>query len=95
MYNQREYMIVDASQVSAVNFEQVLETSPETLRYSVDKSLTFFKWDSNATGDIPSSITNIPDQYKQGPYTHEEILEILATSTWSQPMTGFSGFTGN
>jgi hypothetical protein len=94
MYNNREYMIVDASQVSAVNFEQVLETSPETLRYSVDRSLTFFKWD-NTSNSIPSSIADIPDQYKQGPYTHEEMIEILATPTWSQPMTGFSGFSGN
>lgn len=95
MYNNREYMIVDASQVSAVNFEQVLETSPETLRYSVDRSLTFFKWDIAINSDIPSSIADIPEQYKQGPYTHEEMIEILATPTWSQPMTGSSGFSGN
>lgn len=95
MYSNREYMIVDASQVSAVNFEQVLETSPETLRYSVDKTLTFFKWDVNVINGIPSSIADIPDQYKQGPYTYEEILEILATSVWTTPMTGYSGYSGN
>ena len=88
MYNNREFMIIDSSQVSAINFEQVLETSIETLRYSVDKTLTFVKWDNVITPNgIPSSIADIPEQYKQGPYTYEEILNILATPTWSAPIT--------
>ena len=87
MYNNREFMIIDASQVNAINFEQVLETSAETLRYSVDQSLFLVKWD-NTANSIPSSIANIPSQYKQGPYTYEEILDILATSTWTAPITG-------
>ena len=88
MYNNREFMIIDASQVNVVNFEQVLETSADTLRYSVDRSLTFVKWDNAITNGIPSSIANIPDQYKQGPYTYEEMIDILNTSTWSASITG-------
>jgi hypothetical protein len=79
-------MIIDSSQVNAINFEQVLETSAETLRYSVDKALTFVKWDNTVSNGIPSSIASIPGQYKQGPYTYEEMLDILATSTWSAPI---------
>lgn len=88
MYNNLEYIIVDAFQVSAVDFRQVFETSPETLRYSVDKTLTFFKWDTSTFSEMPSSINAIPKQYRQGPYTHEEILNILSTSAWSEPITG-------
>lgn len=87
MYNNRQFMIVDSTQVSAVDFNQILETSPDTLRYSVDRSLTFFKWDDDVN-EIPSSIANIPDEYKQGPYNYKEMYEILATPTWTQPMTG-------
>jgi hypothetical protein len=82
-------MIVDSTQVSAVDFNQVLETAPETLRYSVDKSLTFFKWDDDAN-EIPSSIVNIPNNYKQGPYNYKEMYEILATPAWTQPGTVMS-----
>lgn len=90
MYGNREYMIVNTSQVNVVDFKQVLETSLETLRYSVDKTLTFFKWDTSTFSEIPSSINAIPEQYRQGPYTHEEILNILSTSAWSEPITGKS-----
>ena len=89
MYNNRQFMIVNSTQVSAVDFNQVLETAPETLRYSVDRSLTFFKWDDDAN-EIPSSIVNIPDNYKQGPYNYKEMYEILATPTWSRSMTEIS-----
>ena len=89
MYNNRQFMIVDSTQISAVDFNQVLETAPETLRYSVDKSLTFFKWDDDAN-EIPSSIVNIPDIYKQGPYNYKEMYEILAAPAWTQPVTGMS-----
>lgn len=84
MNNNQQYIIVNTSQISAINFEQVLENSPETLRYSVDKSLTFLNW----YGSMPSSITNIPSQYKQGPFTSEEIIAILSTATWSAYLTG-------
>ena len=30
------YVIINQSEVSSVNFDQVVETSPETLRYSID-----------------------------------------------------------
>ena len=70
------YMIVLVSEVDQVDFSQVFETSPDTLRISVDGLKTFFKWE----GETPSSIEALT--YKDGAYTHEEILNILNSPEW-------------
>ena len=69
----RTFVIIDASEVGNVNFDQVLETSADTLRYSVDGTKTFVKFE----GDTPSFLIGEPQ------YTQEEILNILAGSEWS------------
>jgi len=79
-FENRQYMIIASGDVPLVNFEEVLETSPETLRFSVDGSLTFVKYD----GETPQSVLNIGS--KQGPYSHSEILQILSTEIWTAPM---------
>ena len=48
---------------------------------SVDKTLTFVKY---ATDEMPSSVASLDT--KQGPYSHEEILEILSTEEWTSPI---------
>ena len=63
-----------------VDFSQVCETSIETVRKSVDETKTFVKWD----GEAPAFVAEI--ESAEGPYTYEEILEILATEEWSKPM---------
>ena len=77
-YNNRNFMIFNVSEVSNINFEEVLETSEETLRRSVDGTKTFVKWDGV---EIPTSVQNL--QTKEGPYNYEEMLEILSTETWT------------
>ncbi len=69
----RTYVIIDASEVGNVNFSQVAETSANTLRYSVDGTKTFVKFE----GDTPAFLDGLTQ------YTHSEILDILATSEWS------------
>ena len=66
-------MIIDASEVSSVNFNQVLETSPSTLRYSLDGSQTFVKFE----GDTPSFLEG------KTAYDRSEMLTILANEEWS------------
>ncbi len=78
-YENREYMIFNVSELPAIDFSQVLETSAETVRKSVDGTKTFVKWEGNE----PSSVTNL--QTKEGPYTHSEILEILSGPEWTDP----------
>lgn len=76
MFENRNYMILSTSETGSVDFSQVLETSSQTLRLSVDESKTFVKWE----GDIPSSVSSLST--KEGPYTHSEILSILSTEIW-------------
>jgi len=69
----KTYVIIDASEVGNVNFDQVLETSADTLRYSLDGTKTFVKFE----GDTPSFLIGEPQ------YTHEEILSILSGPEWT------------
>ena len=70
----RTYVIINADEVSSVNFDQVDETSESTLRYSLDGTKTFVKFDSDTTPSFLDGKTQ---------YTHSEILAILATDEWT------------
>jgi hypothetical protein len=74
----RQFMIFNVSELPLIDFSQVLETSIDTVRKSIDETKTFVKWDGNT---IPSSIDSLTT--KEGPYTYEEILVILNTTEWT------------
>ena len=63
----RKYVIINADEVGSVDFSQVLETSSDTLRYSLDESKTFVKFH----GATPSFLEG------KTQYTHSEIVAIL------------------
>jgi hypothetical protein len=77
MFESRKYVIIAAEEAALVDFNEVLETSAETCRYSVDGLQTFVKYE----GSMPSSIVALTS--KSGEYTHSEILEILAGPEWT------------
>lgn len=79
-YSNREFMIFSTAELPQIDFTQVLETSADTVRKSVDGSKTFVKWDDDAT---PSSVEALIT--KEGPYTYEQMLAILATAEWTDP----------
>ena len=74
------YVIFNVSELNKIDFEQVFETSAETVRKSVDETLTFIKYKDEA---MPSSVVSL--ETKVGPYSHTEILEILSTPEWTNP----------
>ena len=76
-YENRQYLIFNVSELNLVNFDDVLETSSETVRKSLDETKTFIKWE----GSQPSFVANLTT--KEGPYTYEEILEILSSPQWT------------
>ena len=80
MYENRNYLIIPTTELSKVDFNLVYETSADTVRKSVDETKTFVKWE----GDAPTFVSSIEDV--EGPYSHEEILTILATEEWTAPM---------
>jgi len=71
----RKYVIIDASEVSSVDFNQVLETSADTLRYNLAGTQTFVKF----VGDTPSFLEG------KTTYTNAEILTILGGEEWTDP----------
>ena len=76
-YDNRKFMIFNVSELNQIDFTQVLETSLDTVRKSVDKTKTFVKWD----GIIPECVINLTT--KQGPYTYDEIVQILDSTEWT------------
>jgi hypothetical protein len=74
----RNYVIIDASEVSSVDFDQVLETSADTLRYNVSGTQTFVKYE----GDKPSFLDG------KTANTHSEMLSILTGEEWTDPNAG-------
>ena len=77
MFEDRKYLIFNMSEIDTINFSSVLETSVDTIRKSVDETLTFVKW----KGNTPSFVSSLSTA--QGPYTHTEILSVLSTETWT------------
>jgi len=77
-YQNRQFMIFNISELATVDFTQVLETSADTVRKSVDNTKTFVKWDGETT---PETINNLSS--KEGPYTYDEIQTILSTEEWT------------
>ena len=75
-----KYTIFNVSELDTINFEQVKETSIDTIRKSVDKTKTFVKWDTEETPECVALLTTA-----EGPYTTEEIQTILNTDLWNDP----------
>lgn len=76
-YTDRNFMIFNVSEINKINFDEVLESSAQWLRKSVDETKTFVKWGGNT---IPSSVQTLTTS--EGPYTYDEITVILNSSDW-------------
>jgi hypothetical protein len=73
------YIIINMTEVALVDFKKVLQTSEETLRISLDGLQTVLKWE----GTQPAFVATLSSY--DGPYTHQEILQIMATAAWTDP----------
>jgi hypothetical protein len=63
-YNNYKYVIINASEVSDIDFSKVLQVDVNSLRYNNSRDKTFVKFD----GDTPSFLNS------KTQYTHEEML---------------------
>ena len=79
-WDNRHWVIIPVTELVNVDFSQVCETSIDTVRTSVDGAQTFVKWDGNT---MPDTVVNLAN--KSETYSHEEILDILATAAWTSP----------
>ena len=71
--NNINYVIIDSSEVGNVDFDQVLQTAADKLRYSLDGSKALLKYE----GTQPFFLLGKTE------YTHEEILSILSGPEWT------------
>ena len=72
-YSNRDWVIIDVSDITDEMIEKSVETSKDTLRKTLDGNKAILKYD----GRKPSCF------YNMTVYSHSEILEELAKSTWS------------
>jgi hypothetical protein len=74
----RRWLVIPASEVENVDFNQVHENSPETLRYSVDGTKTFIKYEIVVVEeDIINTFINAT--------TQEEVTTTTFTGTYGRP----------
>ena len=81
-YTDRNFMIFNVSEINKINFDEVLESSAQWLRKSVNNQKTLVKWDGNTT---PSSVQTLTTS--EGPYTYDEITVILNSTDWIEAST--------
>jgi len=67
------YVIIDSSEVSAVDFSQVMQRDSEGTRYSLDGSKALLKYE----GTQPSFLSGKTE------HSHEEILPIMQSPEWT------------
>jgi hypothetical protein len=77
-FENRRWLVLPAELTGSINFNQVLEASPSTLRYSVDQTETFVKYD----------VTVVTASYTQS-YVNAETGEtgsyIVEAGTYGRP----------
>jgi hypothetical protein len=78
-YPDRRFVIFDITELSQIDFNQVFETDPNTIRKSVDGTKTFVKYDMPQ----PSSVAALTT--KSVEYNYDEILQILSGPEWLPP----------
>jgi hypothetical protein len=80
MYENRKFVIFSVTELDLVDFSQVLETSAQTVRKSVDGTLTFVKYD----GDMPPSVGALTT--KSVEYGYTDMINILQGPVWTDPV---------
>ena len=68
------YIILNETEVSGINFNEIIEDNIDTLRYSVDGTKTIVKF-KGTTPDFLEGKTQ---------YSHKDILIIVGTSEWNK-----------
>ena len=83
-YSDRTYSTVLTSGIGSVDFSQVMETSADTVRKSVDKTEFVLKW---KTVDWPSFVTPSGSMVPTWSGSHADCLTLMATDAWSSGST--------
>lgn len=82
----RRWLVIPATEVENVNFNQVLESSADSLRYSVDGSQTFVKYE----------VTVVEETYTEthiDPETNEEVTTTIQAGVYGRPSIYSDSYT--
>jgi len=77
-YDNRRYLIIPTSETGSVDFNQVHETSAETLRLSIDGTQTFVKYE----------VTEVTASYTESfedPETQEIVENVIEAGVYGRP----------
>ena len=77
--NFNTYAIINTSDLSNIDFDQIGETSADTLRYNLANTEFVIKWNTTPTFISDGSVVPVSE------LTHEEALALMATAEWSEP----------
>jgi len=82
----RRWLVIPATEVENVDFNQVLESSADSLRYSVDESQTFVKYE----------VTVVEETYTEthtDPETNEEVTTTVQAGVYGRPSIYSDSYT--
>ena len=74
----RRWLIIPASEVPNVNFSQVLDAGPDSLRYSIDETQTFVKYEVQVYYE-PFTYTYVNEE------TGETVTVTIPAGTYGRP----------
>lgn len=74
------YVIISVDDIQYISFNDVMQTSPYSMRRSLDRTKTFVKYE----GDQPDCLFAIAgNEVGLHEYTYEEFLKILEGPEWN------------
>ena len=77
-FTNRRWLVIPTTMIEQINFDQILETSVESLRFSIDGTKTFIKYEINEVLE-PLITTNI------NPETGETISNTIEPGIYGRP----------
>ena len=76
----RTFIFFNYNERDRLDYSQLVETSQDTLRQSMDLTKTFVSYETVTMPDTIQALTSYI-----GPLTYEETLTILQTAEWTPP----------
>ena len=82
----RRWLVIPATEVENVDFNQVLESSADSLRYNVAETETFIKYEVNVVEETYTETHTNPE-------TNEEVSTTIEAGTYGRPSIYSEAFT--
>ena len=79
MHGFEHYAIIQTTDLANIDFDQIGETSADTLRYNLANTEFIIKWHTLPTFISDGTVVPVSE------LTHQEALALMATAEWSQP----------